>query len=439
MAIIYVRTTGNDTTGNGLTGAPYKTLVKALTVAVAGDTILMGAGTYAEDSGAGYLYLNNLNYASYVRIEPESGINDVVITGTSATYAMQIASASRIMFRRVTFRSQDQNVTNVTRFVTANMSSLKFIECIYQVIGKSAVTNVAIGSAWTSGTVTISDIEFVGCTVEQIGAYYVAGILLDASGLTNRPSDIRIINHKSIIGSFGIRMMGVSRFLIANADCISFDPAISVNTIQVGEDNYTGTDITGVIINPKSYSVNGHGMVIGGGCSDIHLDRGVIIGGANSSSGQGLVIKNATGYRVSNVSVVGGYLSTLYIKAASGGLVEKSGFYARFSTASALRVGANSENNSKAGNNAIRQNYFYGYSSPIFNWQDIAGDSGGNVCDQNVYAARGTATLGSVYGTTVSSIAGIRAAWAGYDMPGNDSISRIGQTAISAAGNMTAA
>lgn len=438
MAIIYVRTTGNDTTGNGSTGTPYKTLVKALTVAVAGDTILMGAGTYAEDSGSGYLYLNNLNYASYVRIEPESGVNDVVITGTSATYSMQIASASRIMFRRVTFRSQDQNVTNVTRFVTANMSALKFIECVYQVIGKSGVTNVAVGSAWTSGTVTISDIEFVGCTVEQIGTYYVAGLLLDASGLTNRPSDIRIINHKSIIGSFGIRMMGVSRFIIANPDCVSFDTAISVNTIQVGEDNYTGTDITGIIVNPKSYSVNGHGMVIGGGCSDIHLDRGVIIGGANASSGQGLVIKNATGYRISNVSVVGGYLSTLYIKAASGGLIEKSGFYARFSTASALRVGINSENNSKAGNNALRQNYFYSYNAPIFDWQGSSGDAGGNFCNQNVYAARGASTLGTVYGASVTTLAGVQAAWSAYDVPNNDSASRIGQPAIADAGNVVA-
>jgi parallel beta-helix repeat protein len=45
---IYVSPLGNDTTGNGSQGAPYKTITKASTVAYAGDTIYIGAGTYYE-------------------------------------------------------------------------------------------------------------------------------------------------------------------------------------------------------------------------------------------------------------------------------------------------------------------------------------------------------------------------------------------------------
>jgi len=43
---IYVATTGNDSTGTGLIGAPYATIQKAHDVAVAGDTIILRAGTY---------------------------------------------------------------------------------------------------------------------------------------------------------------------------------------------------------------------------------------------------------------------------------------------------------------------------------------------------------------------------------------------------------
>lgn len=44
----YVATTGDDGTGDGSLGNPYKTLYKALSVAVATDTIMVGAGTFTE-------------------------------------------------------------------------------------------------------------------------------------------------------------------------------------------------------------------------------------------------------------------------------------------------------------------------------------------------------------------------------------------------------
>ena len=51
---IYVSPTGNNTTGTGAVGAPYATLAKALTVAVANDTIVMRAGTYTEGGTTNY-------------------------------------------------------------------------------------------------------------------------------------------------------------------------------------------------------------------------------------------------------------------------------------------------------------------------------------------------------------------------------------------------
>jgi hypothetical protein len=50
-ATYYVATTGNDTTGTGAIGAPYRTINKGLTVLAAGDTLLVRAGTYIERIG----------------------------------------------------------------------------------------------------------------------------------------------------------------------------------------------------------------------------------------------------------------------------------------------------------------------------------------------------------------------------------------------------
>ena len=45
---IYVSPTGNDNTGNGSIGAPYKSIIFALTKASAGSTIVLRGGTYRE-------------------------------------------------------------------------------------------------------------------------------------------------------------------------------------------------------------------------------------------------------------------------------------------------------------------------------------------------------------------------------------------------------
>ncbi len=46
--IIYVKTSGNDTTGNGTDGNAYRTIVKAASVATSGKTINVGSGTFSE-------------------------------------------------------------------------------------------------------------------------------------------------------------------------------------------------------------------------------------------------------------------------------------------------------------------------------------------------------------------------------------------------------
>ena len=83
----YVATTGNDTTGNGTIGNPYKTITKGFSVAVAGDTIQVRGGTYREtvalvgkSGGAG----NPITLTSYTNeVAILSGLNVQTLTWTT--------------------------------------------------------------------------------------------------------------------------------------------------------------------------------------------------------------------------------------------------------------------------------------------------------------------------------------------------------------------
>jgi len=83
MTDYYIATTGNDTTGNGSSGTPWKTFTKAMTVAGAGDTINAADGLYSEDTeGNGYWVISK-NLADWLTIQPTNGATgDVTVEAT---------------------------------------------------------------------------------------------------------------------------------------------------------------------------------------------------------------------------------------------------------------------------------------------------------------------------------------------------------------------
>jgi len=430
MADIYVATTGNDTTGTGLIGAPYATPLKALTVAAAGDNILVGAGTYALDSGSGYWNIAS-NFASYVNIYPLDGNpNSVIITGTSALQVAIFVASSYIRFHGIVFRSHADTVTQIVRFANANINNIIFDTCRFQIIGKSGQTNVAVASSWTSGTSTLHTVHFINCVVEQAGVHPVAGVLLDKTATGMSVYNFRFINPDIRIGDFAMRLMGLNDFLIQNPTLSSSAPTKSATCLQIGQDAATGVDTTGRIVGGSVAALIGHAAVIGGGCSNVEAIGVNFSGGYNASNGQGLVLKNCTGGRVARCTIFGGYLSGIYLKAAQNMLIEDNDIFNRFAASPALRVGINNEDNSKVANNVIRENRIHAEVGPLFSWDNSTGDDGGGVCDQNVYNVSGAGTWGSVRGTTIASLAALQAAWAGYDRPFNDTSSRTGRKSM---------
>jgi len=433
MANIFVRTTGNDTTGNGSSGTPYATLVKALTVAVAGDRIVMGSGTYAENSGSGYLQLTT-TFASYVVVTSETGkAEDVIITSASlATQAFGVGNCSYVVFDKVTIRSFgviDATSNCAVRFLGA-ASNIRFVECIFDVISTSAAVATAITSSWDSAAATVSNIDFIDCKVKQTGQYPCRGVYLQASFAGTNISKVRFIGCRVDVGHDALFMSGITNLEVIDNKFISWSREVGGQGIRIGIDGSTGANTTGFVTGNTVVATTGHAAVIGAGCSDIHVHRNTFYGGDHSGNGQGLVVKNTTGGRITDNIVYGGALSGLYLKAAQGMLIEGNTVYNRYSTSSALRAGLNNENNSKISKNVVRDNIFYANVGTLISWDGASGDAGGNVVDQNVYNLAGSATWGSVRGTTIASLAALKAAWNGYDRPGNDNNSRSGVTAM---------
>ncbi len=79
-ADLYVATSGNDTTGNGSFATPYRTIQKAANTAVAGDNVIIRAGTYREtvrpaNSGTA---VSRITYKAY---ESSGVYEEVIISG----------------------------------------------------------------------------------------------------------------------------------------------------------------------------------------------------------------------------------------------------------------------------------------------------------------------------------------------------------------------
>lgn len=104
MATIYFKySTGNDTTGNGTSGNPYKTLEKAYAVASTGDEIIMmsGAHTLTADMGGNLSGTKNLTIRSQ-----DGNPRNTYFDGDNWTYTFQQVwgMTGTVTFKDIGFR-----------------------------------------------------------------------------------------------------------------------------------------------------------------------------------------------------------------------------------------------------------------------------------------------------------------------------------------------
>lgn len=421
MATIYVRTTGNDTTGTGLTGAPYLTIKKALSVAVAGDLVLVGDGTYVEDSGSGYLAPPTTYGAAGVTVAPESGLPDkVIVSGAGTDYVMIPSGVKNLTFDNITFRAQAATVLRVIR-LQGSMSNVEFRRCRIQAWGTS---NGCIGSSLTAAT--LSAVRFVKCSFEQIGTGAAFGISVDGSAATS-VSDVQIRDCTVVVGNYGIRLQGVTALQVHNVDVECIDPSVAVHALQVGVDGETGALCSGSVLGGNFRTMKGHAAVIGAGVDGMVVIGGRFYGGADTGQGQGLVVKQALNALIERCVIYAGYLSGLYFKAAQDCQAFDNIVINEYANSSAFRVQRNTTNSAACARLTVRRNKFVAVLGTAVDFGTVLDDTGGSYVDENVYVVRAAAALGSVRGTTVTTLSGLRAAWATYDR-NNDRNSKIGVT-----------
>ncbi|MFL2002002.1 DUF1565 domain-containing protein [Microbacterium sp. A1-JK] len=425
MASIYVRKTGNDTTGNGTDATPYLTINKALIAAVAGDEILVGAGTYAESSSAGYLSVS-LKYTGRVTIRPETGVlGDVIVTGTSASAQWAVIfSGANTRWESIVFGAQSDAVAPV-RFLAgtaaAPVTNIEFTRCRF--LGRGAFL---VGTAWTGATDRVNGIRFRGCEFVSTGSGSTAAIVLIRGHADGAVSDVEISHCNMRVSGRAVQVQGVTNLRVFNNDAISDHATGTATAFQMGVDGATGFSTSGLVMGNRFESTRGHALVVGAGCDGVLVAGNTVIGGDTAGTGQGIVIKEAANVRIDRNIVYGGYHSALYFKAAVDCQAVDNVVYSAFASADALRVEYNIESSNPNQRVTARRNTIVASAGRCINWGTTQHDSGGSICDENVYAISGTGELGSVRGTTVTTLRGIRAAWAAYSRPNNDRNSRTG-------------
>lgn len=458
MANYYVRKTGNDTTGDGSTGNPWLTINKAITTVLAGSVIVVGNGTYSENSGSGYLSI-----AKALTIQSESGTaSDVVITsptvsgGGSATFGILIADVVAML--NITIQSSDTgrvaachgnaggiSFTNV-RFIGAGNATARACFISQPFAGNTALTFTnctfsddglacdGIKIITLTATNTIKNLAITNCTFSNSNYSIRLG-----DGNNARVQDVTITGGSiSAVSASGLSLInGVTNLTISNfsasgsadgfgvlrGDNIVISGSTFFSTaghgLSIGSDAVTATTVTGSMTGCTIGSTTGHGLLLGYGATNYTVSNCTMNGGD-----YGLVIKHSTGCTVSGCTIRGGSVSAIYYKAATDATVDSCAISA--STGVVILLGPG-DSAAKCQNCTLTNSRVStSGSASIFNWDDSDGDSGGGVCDYNVYSPKGSGLFGSVYGTSgLKSMSSLRNAWLVYDVPSNDSHSRI--------------
>lgn len=181
MATYYVRTTGNDSTGTGATGAPWKTIQYALTHASAlgGDTIKVGSGTYTEHlmfNTAGYTVNSGVNGSPNV-LEAEDSANKPIIKATT-THAMRIRNLNYWTFNNLKITGVGGGINCDAS--TANISNLIFdgleifgLQCLQGNVVDNSHPLIFVSTSSVTGVswCTVQNCIFENCITGLAGEY----------------------------------------------------------------------------------------------------------------------------------------------------------------------------------------------------------------------------------------------------------------------------
>jgi parallel beta-helix repeat protein len=415
MTTRYVRKTGDDTTGDGTTGTPWLTIHKGLTSISAGDTLLIGDGTYEENSASGYLMVNQ-SFASVTTVRSESGsAAAVIVTNASGTsYNTLISTAGgKITFEDITFTMKvntgDQGALRIAR-----ANTIVFNRCIFRSLSGAAL-RYGLYIVDTGG-LTITNVTCNDCTFTSTGGTNGNGCFVSKGAGT--VSNIAFNNCTGNAGNQSLALTAGTNITVTGG---TYTNAGAIIAVSFGTDtDSSALTITGSITGATVSSATSHSLLIGAGASNVTVTNCTVTGGD-----YGIVIKENAGTVVTGCTVTGGTAGGVYHKAATGSTLTQSTI--RSAAGSCVIVAKSASSGHLSGTNTVTYNHLYGTGTAgLLNWGDDTHDSGGGICDYNTYHPDGSAKFGAVRADAdVQTLAELRAAWADYDVTTNDSHSSL--------------
>lgn len=122
-AIWYISPTGNDTTGDGSTGNPYKTLDKAMTVGSGGDTVIYKDGTYNYAGSEVDASVKNGSAGAYTIIKAENDGGAVITQSGGLDFT---TGKSYVQVEGLKFNAAAE------KKIGGSSNHLKFLRCAFQ-------------------------------------------------------------------------------------------------------------------------------------------------------------------------------------------------------------------------------------------------------------------------------------------------------------------
>lgn len=246
-ATFHVKTTGNDTTGDGSEGNPWLTINKGLTTMAASDTLTIWAGTYAERmsssamkaGSSGNPTIIKRNASDTVWLIPAAASDNVVTFGSGDSY--------------IRLDGLSLSATNVTGGqnavkITDGANNIEIINCpqIGHVMDGHGIL-ISEGSGGTGGILlsnnVVSDIRYISGSDNHI--VYVSGLVTNVT-IKNNALHTGSMANSHVVHCFGGQYSDVE---------------VSGNTIhsaQRGIGFYTATNSSSLAYNNVIYSnVNG--------------------------------------------------------------------------------------------------------------------------------------------------------------------------------------
>jgi hypothetical protein len=437
-------------------------------------TIWVDAGTYAENiSSTGYFYMAAKNFAHPVTIRSKPGAA-VTITAVSGTFVVFFFGAcGNIIFRELTIASiaSSNSVLNIQS--TGRASNCAFLDCAFSDAHTKATSVNANGSGGTVNfslkrctftsagafAVTAGNMDtayFVGndMTGTVAGGITIAAQTMSATGTYH-------INSNKISGAFVLAGSTSSKL---RANCYAnefrnlthtggdatYPSLLNISRNIVNSTSQTGIDIKGYTLDgvcnqntvtttanttalawPHEYLVqncvgavisnniitnnfaSGHGLLIGPGGSEIVAIGNTIY--CNTAGAYGVVLKGID-CEVTGNNVYGGNLYPLLLKGARSCSIIGNTIRSTVSgTLSAIRFSTedlDSPTLTYPANNTITGNTFIVTNGPLWGPQSGDGIGTGHVIDSNTYQISGSGTWGALFGTSITSLATLRARWA---------------------------